>query len=264
MRPEIPPGIGDISRPSPARVYDALLGGLDNWQADRDLAVSMVEAYPGVRSMAVANRMYVAFAVTQAQKQGIRQFIDLGSGFPFSGSVLDVAKAHDPAASVACVDIEEDVAGYGPLLDHLAGFAMVRADIRDPDAVLDDTGLREVIDLAEPCCLVFGLVAHTMPLDEARRVVAGYTGRAAEGSAVVITVARGCGDPAFMRAREAWQAGTGSRAGDFSVGDIAGLLAGLDVQGGIGPVGGIRKAGYCAEPHIAGAIAFKRRPAGSG
>ena len=191
MHPEAPPGIGDISRPSPARVYDALLGGFDNWQADRDLAVPMVEAYPGVRSMAVANRMYLAFAVTQAQKQGIRQFIDLGSGFPVAGSVLDVAKAHDPAASVACADIEEDVAGYGPLLDHLAGFAMVRADIRDPDAVLGDAGLREVIDLAEPCCLVFGLVLHTMPLDEARRVVAGYAGRAAGGSAVVITVARG-------------------------------------------------------------------------
>lgn len=71
--------------------------------------------------MAAANGEFLARAVTWAAGQGICQFIDLGSGFPAAGSVLDVAQAHDPHARVACVDWDELVAGelgYGPLLEE--------------------------------------------------------------------------------------------------------------------------------------------------
>lgn len=261
MEPPVP---GDPDRPSPARTYDAVLGGHDNWQADRNLAARMRYLCPGVEGMARANRLYLAFAVMQARNAGIRQFIDLGSGFPGAGSVLDVAKAHDPDARIVAVDIDEEVAGaelgYGPLLEFrdVKNAAMVLADARDPDAVLGDEGTARLIDLSEPACVTLGLVAHYWRPQEAREVVAGYVDALAPGSAVVVTVSRGSGDEAFGAMKREWEAATGGIGEDYGLGDLAGLLAGLDAQGEIGPVTGVRAAGPCGGPHVAGGIALKR------
>jgi len=231
------PGPGE---PASARVYDALLGGLDNYEADRRLAAELECLYPGIRRMAANNRVYLGHAVTWASgRQGIRQFLDLGSGFPGRGSVRDIAQAADPESRVACVDWDPAVARYGAKLERegVKGVAVVRADIRDPGAVLADPAVTEVIDLAEPVALVFGLVLHHMSPAESGEVVAAYVKAAAPGSCAAITMAR-CDDAelvaGFARAYAIAHQ-------NFTADEITGLFGGLEMlPPGVGPVAGSR------------------------
>lgn len=253
----------DAMGPDAARVYNHLRGGKDWLPPDRELAERLKAICPPITDMIGANEIYLGFAAMQARDAGVRQFLDLGGGFPAAGSVRDIAQARDPDARVVTVDWSDDVAdpvtGYGPLLEYwgVTGAAVVQADIADPRKVLADPGLTGLIDLGEPVALIFGLVLHSMEPQRAREVVAGFVSEVAWGSLVAVTVARGCGDEAFGQARKEWEAGTGSHAEEFSLDDVTALLGGLEVRGEVGPVTGPRLAGPCVKPHIAGGIARK-------
>ena len=69
--------------PSAARIYDYLLGGKDNYPADRAVAESMVAQLPNVRLAVRWNRAFlrrvVRYLILEA---GIRQIIDIGAGLP--------------------------------------------------------------------------------------------------------------------------------------------------------------------------------------
>ena len=83
----------DTSKPNIARVYDALLGGKDNYAADRELAERIVALNPGLPGLVRDNRAFIIKAVTRAASHGgIRQFIDLGAGMPTHPSVHEAAK----------------------------------------------------------------------------------------------------------------------------------------------------------------------------
>jgi S-adenosyl methyltransferase len=72
----------DPRTPSIARVYDYLLGGKDNFAADREVAAKLVAVYPPVIETVPESRRFVARAVTWVAGQGVTQFIDLGAGLP--------------------------------------------------------------------------------------------------------------------------------------------------------------------------------------
>jgi S-adenosyl methyltransferase len=186
------PGI-DTSRPNIARVYDYLLGGHDNYQADRDLAEQMLDpdrgGYPGVRELAKGNRRFVTAAVTWCASRGIAQFIDAGAGLPTHPAVHQTARATIPDARVAYIDSDPVAVLHAQaLLAGPDGVAAVRGDLTDPGAVLADEGVREVIDLAEPVCLILGAVLHFQPTQTAGRIVAGFVAPLPSGSACVISV----------------------------------------------------------------------------
>jgi hypothetical protein len=90
---------------------------------------------------------------------------------------------------VACVDLDVAVAMCGGKLacEGVKGVSVVRADFHDPEAVLAGPGVREVVDLAEPVCVILGLVLHYLPVARAREIAAGYAQRIAPGSIVIIT-----------------------------------------------------------------------------
>ncbi len=93
------PGV-DIGRPNVARVYDALLGGMHNFAADREVANSLAAIIPTARDIARANRLFLGRAVRLLVDEGIRQFLDIGSGMPTQGSVHEVARAVAPESRV--------------------------------------------------------------------------------------------------------------------------------------------------------------------
>ena len=146
-----------------------------------------------MRALARENRGYVLTAAGWcAAKLGIRQFLDLGSGLPSSPDVHEVVRGAEPdGAGVVYVDRDECVASHfaAKLENEGPGLAAVRADVRNPKAVLEDPGLREVIDLAEPVCVVLGATLSEMPAETARQVVALYAEALVPASAFVITVA---------------------------------------------------------------------------
>jgi hypothetical protein len=95
----------DTSKPHPARMYDAYLGGKDNYAADREAVRQVLQAFPEVRAMAQANRAFMQRAVRYlAGDAGIRQFIDIGTGIPSAGNVHEVAGQVAPGARVVYVD----------------------------------------------------------------------------------------------------------------------------------------------------------------
>jgi S-adenosyl methyltransferase len=95
----------DTTRPHPARMYDALLGGKDNYAADRQAVRQVLRAAPEVRDSARANRAFLQRAVRfLAAEAGIRQIIDIGTGIPAAGNVHEIAAQAAPGTRVTYVD----------------------------------------------------------------------------------------------------------------------------------------------------------------
>ena len=158
-----PQGI-DLTRPSAARVYDYYLGGFHNFPVDRDLAEAAITAYPNVRGAARAGRAFLGRAVRHLAAQGVRQFLDLGSGIPTAGNVHEIAQAIDPTSRVAYVDIEPVAVTHGQqILADNPNATSVQADLRDPAQVLALPAVQELIDPAQPTALLLNLALHFIP-----------------------------------------------------------------------------------------------------
>jgi hypothetical protein len=216
----------DFTRPNVARVYDYLLGGKDSFWPDREEAARLLEICPPLRDTVRDNRTFVTRAVTGAAHQGIRQFADLGTGMPAQPSAGDAARAVIPDARIAYIDHDPIVTAIvQALLADDEGTAAVDANLADPASVLVDPALLAVIDLAEPVCLVLGLVLNLLPARQAREVVARYADLIAPGSLVVISCGR-CDDEVLRKQlSEAYTADSYNHA----PGEMESFLAGLEL-----------------------------------
>ena len=81
-----------------------MLGGQDNFAADRAAVRAILETFPEAAQIAQANRAFQARAVRHAARQGITQFIDLGSGMPTPPNTHRTARQITPGARTAYVD----------------------------------------------------------------------------------------------------------------------------------------------------------------
>lgn len=215
----------DVSRPNIARVYNYWLGGRDNYAADREQAEQLLRIHPGIAEAVRANRQFVGRAVTWAARQGIEQFIDLGAGLPTSPSVHETARAVLPGAHVAYVDNDPVVISHAyALLATDDGVIAVKADLRDPAAVLANEILTEVIDLSRPACVILALVLHFSEVAAAREITAGYVRALAPGSCVVVSV--GGNDDPGGQITATYKAGT---LYTHSPEQVASFLAGLEL-----------------------------------
>ncbi len=212
-----------------ARVYDCWLGGKEHFGADRAEAGRLLRLYPPLAAMARENRAFLARAVTWAAGQGIGQFLDLGAGLPTVQNTHQAARAVNPAARVAYVDLDPVVLAHArALLATGDGVTAVAADLRDPAAVLADPELRAVIDPAKPVAVLLGAVLHFLDADTARQVTAGYAQAMVPGSCLIISVAR------YDDERLGKQLAAEYTAGQFvnhPLTDIASFFAGLDLAG---------------------------------
>src|SRR6202050_4134929 len=95
----VPPGV-DTGRANVARVYDYWLGGSHNFLADQDLARSIIAVVPAARQAARDTRAFLGRAVRFLAANGIRQFLDIGSGIPTEGDVAELAQRAHPGARV--------------------------------------------------------------------------------------------------------------------------------------------------------------------
>ena len=186
--------------PYPARVYDYLLGGRDNFAADREMAELSLRVMPEVRDSARANRKFLARAVRFLRDDGIRQFLDIGTGLPTSPSTHEVAQSGCPEARVVCVDNDPIVVERaGSLLAGNQATMVVRADLRDVDYVL--TEACRLLDFTEPAGLLFVASLHNIPdPDDPAGIVARYLTALAPGSYLVISHVTDEFDPERMHA----------------------------------------------------------------
>ena len=189
QRPDWAPDDVDIDAASPARVYDALLGGSHNFEVDRQAARWGVEAVPDLPAAILANRRFLRRTVAHLADQGITQFIDLGAGIPTMGNTHEVAQSRNPACRVAYVDVDAVAVAHATSI--LAGndrAIALRGDLRDPRAVLSDPALTSFIDLTRPVAVLLVAVVHLFTdEDDAPSAVATVRQALAPGSHLVIT-----------------------------------------------------------------------------
>jgi hypothetical protein len=151
----------DPARPAPARIYDYLLSGKNNFQSDRDAAKRIMALVPEIKDCAWANRSFHQRAARWIADRGVRQFIDIGSGLPTVGNTHDVVRSVDTSCRVAYVDNDPMVrAQSAQLLAGTPGVRVILGDLRDPEQVLADPELRELIDFTEPVGLLMTAVVH--------------------------------------------------------------------------------------------------------
>ena len=145
-------------------MYDYYLGGKDNYPADRAAAERIIAMMPEgvVRTSAVQNRKFLMRVVRHlAADQGIRQFLDIGTGLPTMNSVHQVAQSVAPDSRVVYVDHDPIVLAHGrDLLHGNDRTAIVRQDLRDPAALLADPELRELLDFSQPVAVLMVAVLH--------------------------------------------------------------------------------------------------------
>ncbi|MFC5750702.1 SAM-dependent methyltransferase [Actinomadura rugatobispora] len=178
----------DLTKPSPARMYDYYLGGKDNFEADRVAVQEMHQVIPELFQTARENRAFLGRAVRYVAGQGIRQFIDLGTGLPTQGNVHEIAQQVSREARVVYVDHDPVVATHGrALLAEDGSTTIIERDIRDPDKVLEHPALQKLVDLREPVAVLFVAVLHFISdAEHAARIVQRFREAMAPGSYLVI------------------------------------------------------------------------------
>jgi hypothetical protein len=203
MSDAVPGGLPRLAaEASPARVCNWLLGGKDNFLADRVVVRQILEAMPDAHTQAATNRHFVLRAVRHAAEQGVRQFLDLGCGLPTLLDVHSIARSVIPDARVAYVDNDPLVILHSQATNvRQAGIVALHGDIRHPEKILADPDLT-VIDFSEPVMVLFAAVLHFVGLSEdAAAIVAAFTSRMVPGSYLAISHAVTDGsDPAVLAA----------------------------------------------------------------
>ncbi|MFD0774288.1 SAM-dependent methyltransferase [Streptomonospora algeriensis] len=184
--PSFPPDI-DLSSPSIARMYDAGIGGKDNFEVDRQAAIALEELVPGSFAMARANRAYLSRAVDYVAGSGVYQYIDLGSGLPTMENTHQIAQRHHPDAGVVYVDNDPVVLAHGrALLAENESTTVITSDLCDVDRVLGDDGTRSIIDFDAPVCVMLVSLLHCIPDEkDPFGVVRAYFDRLVPGSCLV-------------------------------------------------------------------------------
>ena len=181
----------DTSVAHPARVYDYILGGKNNFAADQAAARAALTANPALATAMLENRAVMRrMTAFLAGEAGIRQFLDIGTGLPTSPNLHEVAQERAPSARVVYVDNDPIVLAHArALLASSAdgSCAYVEADLRAPDAIMADPLLQETLNLAKPVALVLAGILHFIPdSDRPHDIVARLVAALAPGSYLAI------------------------------------------------------------------------------
>jgi hypothetical protein len=223
-------GTFDASRPHIARVYDYLLGGKDNFAADRAVGDQIITSLPtvqvGVREQRALLGRVVSYLVAEA---GITQLIDIGSGLPTADNVHQIAHRTEPQTRVIYVDNDPIVLSHArAILAEDKATIVVEGDLRRPAAILEDADVRRHFDWDRPIGLLFcGILHHILDEERPGELVEALCRPLPSGSYVFIHHLLDSGDPAIADVQAAMQRGLGR--GQFRTWEqIRGLFTGLE------------------------------------
>ncbi|RBM15608.1 methyltransferase [Prauserella sp. PE36] len=182
----VPEGV-DLDRPNPARIYDWYLGGTTNWAIDREFGAKAVETFPMVRTLARVGREFLGRGVQFIAKQGVTQFLDLGSGVPTVGNVHEIADSVNADSRCVYVDNEPVAVAHSRVLLEREGdptrHAVLHGDLRKVEDIWEramDTG---VLNPTQPIGLIMsGVLYFFGPDDDPHGIVARYRDLLPSGS----------------------------------------------------------------------------------
>ncbi|AKJ14589.1 translation initiation factor IF-2 [Streptomyces incarnatus] len=173
-----------------ARVWNYWLGGKDNYPIDQEVGDQILAFVPGLPRSAVADRQFLTRAVEHlAGKEGIRQFLDIGTGLPTVDNTHEVAQRVDPTCRIVYVDNDPIVLSHAhALLTSTAEGATdyVDADVHDPDTIVECAA--RTLDFSRPVALtLLGVLNFIIDTGEAQAVVRRLLDAVPSGSYLVIS-----------------------------------------------------------------------------
>jgi len=196
--PAAPGGTVGKSEPPPfdtsvahqARVYDYLLGGKDNYAADRAVAEATLKVNPDLAPSAHANRAFLGRVIRYlAGEAGIRQFLDIGTGIPTAGNTHQVAQEVAPESRVVYVDYDPIVLAHARALltsSDAGATEYIDADLRDTQVILDQAA--GLLDFTKPVAVTLISILHAIPDgDDPHAIVARLLGAVPSGSYLAIS-----------------------------------------------------------------------------
>ncbi|KPI26183.1 SAM-dependent methyltransferase [Streptomyces sp. NPDC054950] len=151
----------DTSKPHPARMYDWYLGGKDNYPVDEAMGRQMLALDPRVPVMARVNRAFMHRSTRWLATNGVRQFLDVGTGIPTEPNLHQVAQRIAPDARVVYCDNDPIVLAHAAALlrsTSEGATEYLQADVRDPDAIIAGAG--KILDLSRPVALSLVALLH--------------------------------------------------------------------------------------------------------
>ena len=173
-----------------ARVYNYWLGGSTYFAADQEAAEQAMAAYPDLAQSVRANRAFLARTVRWlAAEQGIRQFLDIGTGIPATGNTHEVAQAVAPESRVVYADHDPIVLAHArSLLTSTPAGATdyLDADLREPSKIVAAAG--QTLDFGKPVAVVLMAVLQFLNEEgEAQQVVGDLLDSVVSGSYLVVS-----------------------------------------------------------------------------
>ena len=179
----------DTSRASIARVYDAFLGGKDNFEVDREVLRRVASVAPEAKDLAWSNRNFLIRACRfLAGQAGITQYLDCGSGLPTAENTHQVVQRIQPEAKVLYSDNDPVVLAHGrALLEENENTLFVSADIFEPDEVLSKPEVRDFLDFSEPMAVIQNGTLHHYIGTEGAQIMQKYVDAVVPGSYTVVS-----------------------------------------------------------------------------
>ena len=186
--------------PHSARVYDYLLGGKDNFAADREAAAHITGVWPNLPTSMRANRNFMTrVAHYLAARQGIRQFLDIGTGLPTSPNLHEVVQAVAPESRVVYVDNDPIVLVHARALltsSPEGRTTYIDASLRDPDSIIKAPQLAQTLDLSQPVAVCLLAIMHyVVDEQEAHDIIDRLMGPMPSGSALALSTATADSNP---------------------------------------------------------------------
>ena len=227
----------DVTKPNIARIYDYWLGGKDNFEADREAAEAIRQRRPNVADQALDNKKFQTRAISYVARQGVRQFLDIGSGLPTSPvraegaaplwlATHEAARAVAPDAMVGYVDYDPVAVAHSQALLARGSTQIVAVDgdMCDPGAILAHEGIRRAgFSLDAPACVILCCVLHFLDPAAAKGVASTFAWALVPGSYMIISLGFGKGD-AGREFASTYNAQDGPRIYAHSWEDISALV----------------------------------------
>ncbi|AXG81329.1 SAM-dependent methyltransferase [Streptomyces paludis] len=152
----------DTTTPHPARVYDWLLGGKDNYPVDEEMARGLVALDARAPDMAKVNRAFMHRAVRWlVTTGGVRQFLDIGTGIPTEPNLHQTAQRAAPESRIVYTDNDPIVLRHAEALLRSTPEGVteyVQGDVREPEAIIEAAG--KVLDLTRPVAVSLVALLH--------------------------------------------------------------------------------------------------------
>ncbi|WP_419993035.1 SAM-dependent methyltransferase [Streptomyces boninensis] len=222
----------DPNVPHNARVWNYLLGGKDNYEADRRLGDQVAEMLPAVKLIARGTREFLKHTVEHlAGPLGIRQFLDIGTGLPTADNTHEVAQRVAPESRIVYVDNDPLVLAHARALltsTPEGATQYVHADAGEPEKVLQEAA--RTLDFERPVALMLLSIVHFFDDDEAARIVRTLVDAVPSGS--YLAMAHGTFDLEGERDQDVvdtWNASTTTPLHGRSKHELAAWLDGLEL-----------------------------------